>query len=82
MKKIYSIGEVDPWNLTKESGFRLLFAILNTKAEVISYYVDTTCPPIHVIIRLQIEESKKSEFIEYFKGQLYVVDEVMGSVDI
>lgn len=78
MKETYSIGEQDPWRLTKESGYRLALAICKTGAEVISANVDTTCPPTHVCVRLRIEQSKVPVFIEHFQDSLDAVEVAMG----
>lgn len=77
-KEIYSIGEQDPWRLTKESGYRLVLAICKSGAEVISSNVDTTCPPTHVCVRLRIEHSKVQVFMEYFQDSLDAVEVVTG----
>jgi len=78
IKETYSIGEQDPWRLTKESGYRLALAICKAGAEVIIANVDTTCPPTHVCVRLRIEQSKVPVFIEHFQGSLDAVDVAMG----
>lgn len=78
MKETYSIGEQDPWRLTKESGYRLALAICKTGAEVISANVDTTCPPTHVCVRLRLEQSKVPVFIEHFQDSLDAVEVAMG----
>lgn len=78
VKETYSIGEQDPWRLTKESGYRLALAICKTGAEVIAANVDTTCPPTHVCVRLRIEQSKVPVFIEHFQDSLDAVEVAMG----
>ena len=74
----YSIGEQDPFRLTKESGYRLALAICITGAEVISANVDTTCPPTHVCVRLRIEAGKVDAFQQHFQGSLDAVEVAMG----
>jgi len=68
MKKIYSIGEETPWRLTKDSGYRLSKAIVETGAEVIASYVDVCSPPVHACIRIRLDEDKISAFKDIFEG--------------
>ncbi|MCK9435005.1 MAG: hypothetical protein M0R32_09355 [Candidatus Cloacimonetes bacterium] len=79
MKKIYSIGEETPWRLTKDSGYRLSKAIVETGAEVIASYVDVCSPPLHACIRIRLDEDKISAFKDIFEGPFELVMEAGGS---
>ena len=79
MKDTYSIGEQDPWRLTKDSGYRLALAICKSGAEVISANVDRTCPPTHVCVRVRIEQANVRIFQEHFEDSLDVVEIGCGS---
>src|SRR5687767_13380033 len=81
MKETYSIGEHEPWRLTKESGYRLAMAICQTNAEVICAHVDNYLPPTHECIRLKLDPSKVPVFRKHFKSPLDPVEVAMGQYD-
>lgn len=73
------LGERNPWRLTKDSGYRLAMAIVETRATVISAMKDTTCPPTHVNIRLEIPVGKQAEFERILGARLETVEQAGGS---
>lgn len=77
-QKIYAIGEHNPWRLTKESAYRLVLAVCKSGAHVVAASVDTTCPPTHVCLRLQIEQSRVPVFIKHFEDSLDIAEVAMG----
>lgn len=78
MKEIYSLGEQEPWRLTKDSAQRLLFAVCHTKSEIITASIDRTCPPTYACIRIRIDEDKVKEFLHHFGDSLDAVEVAMG----
>jgi hypothetical protein len=78
MKKIYSIGEHDPWRLTKDSGYRLAKAIVETSAEVLVSHIDTCCPPTYACIRIRLETDKLKLFKETFKEPVQLIEPAGG----
>lgn len=78
MKEVYSLGEQEPWRLTKDSAHRLMLAVCKTGSDIISASIDATCPPTHVCVRLRIEQSKVSAFLEHFQDSLDPVEIVSG----
>lgn len=73
------LGERNPWRLTKDSGYRLMLAIVETRAAVISAMRDTTCPPIHADIRVEIPVGKRAEFERILGTRLETVEQAGGS---
>lgn len=55
---IYSIGEDEPFKLTKESAFNLAKAIVKTNSTIIASGVDSTCPPTHIYMRVSIQPER------------------------
>ena len=78
VKEVYSIGEQEPFRLTKDSGYRLALAICMTGAEVISATVDTTCPPIHICVRVRIAYKDVDAFCEHFQNSIDPVEVAGG----
>lgn len=78
MKEVYSIGEHEPWRLTKESGYRLAVAVCKTGAEIIASGIDRTCPPTHATFRVKIEPALVPTFLEHFQDSLEPVEVAMG----
>ena len=79
IKNIYSIGEQEPWRLTRDSAYRLLLAIAKTNSEICAASVDTTCPPTHANIRIGIEEGKVTAFLEHFQDSIEPVEIAGGA---
>lgn len=78
MKEVYSIGEQEPWRLTKDSGYRLAMAVCSTGAEIIAASIDTNCPPTHANVRVRIDEQKVLAFQNHFKDSLEAVEIATG----
>jgi hypothetical protein len=79
MIQSYSIGEADPWRLTKVSGYRLAEAIITTGAKVIYAGWDTTCPAGYASLRFQMDTAKIGEFKEVLGARVDVVEEAGGA---
>lgn len=78
MKEVYSIGEQEPWRLTRESGYRLALAVCSARAEIVSASIDTTCPPTYACVRIRIDEQKVLLFQSHFKDSLDAVEVATG----
>jgi len=77
-KQSYSIGEEEPWRLTKESGYNLILAICKTGAEITNSNLDSYLPGTYAMIRFKIEEDKEPEFKKYFPYSFRILEQVSG----
>lgn len=76
--KIYSLGENKPFRLTKENGYKLALAITSTGARVIVSGIDTTCPPLHIYMRLELTTENAIKFEGIIGQALELPEEASG----
>lgn len=79
MNPVYSIGENKPWRLTKDSAHRLMVALVSTESRIVASGIDTTCPPTHCIIRVEVPCGRTSAFTAIFGERLRNVEDAGGS---
>lgn len=65
----YRIGNIDPFKLTPASAKKFIEALIETESRLIGLDKDTTCPPIHIIATVQINDKKKKEKFEEILGK-------------
>lgn len=61
MRQYYSIGENNPFRLSKDKSAKIMDAMLKTGSTISGNY-DSTCPSGYAILLLNIEPEKRSEF--------------------
>lgn len=79
MKKAYDIGEHEPWRVSKDSAKNLVMAIIHTNANVIAASVDSTCPPTHANIRVEMHPALRSLFEEHLGRKIHPVETIKGA---
>lgn len=72
------IGDQHPWRLTKESGFKLAKAVVETGATIIASGIDTTCPPTYALVRFSIPRDKLPKFQELIGHPLERIEQASG----
>lgn len=63
---IISIGETNPFKLTKDDCQDLLNAICATNSKVITANIDKSCPPIHACLRIDVPDINITNFKRHF----------------
>ena len=56
------IGNREPFKVTPKSAKNLIEAIVKTESNIIYMKEDDTCPPLHVIVRIEIPSKNKKKF--------------------
>lgn len=72
------IGNIEPFKITPKSSKQLLMALLQTEAEVIYIHKDDTCPDVHAIIKIEIDDRKISTFEDILGRSLEDVWAITG----
>jgi hypothetical protein len=69
-----AIGEQYPWRVTKENGYRLARAVVETGATIVCAGVDRTCPPTYAVVRFRVPREKLREFRKIIAHKLERVE--------
>lgn len=78
MSNIYTLGENEPFKISKESSFKLVSALINTNSTLIYAGIDSTCPKTHGIFRIRVENDKLKEFEAILSRKLDELDIIEG----
>lgn len=81
MRVTYSIGENKPWRLTKDSALALLKALCMSDGSITNLTVDTTCPPTHCMVRVQVDSAKKDRFLAFMCYEAGITEDAGGQTE-
>jgi hypothetical protein len=69
MMEQWMIGNQEPFKVTPKTAKNLIEAIVKTESSVVHMREDDTCPPLHIIARIETSSKNKKKF-EQIIGRL------------